>query len=795
MARRICAPLHVLALAGLGAAAIPGELNRYTLEAKAKNMSLASALTAVGHKLQDSDVSAFIQMGAQRRHHRMHHHNQKLRANSGSVADAVKKLNEMVTESEKKLDLEDIKCSQYIEEQEELMETVLQDISSFNAMAAAARAHILQAMTTIELIETKMPQMKSDLQANLEKCARDRAALKAQLTILEGDASVMGTILGLIDCPTTLLQCNAGIVKIPHRVLRSKLANVKSTSARRQIQALIDQASVSFNDQTTAAPTPAANASAPGTMNTTDDPDPRKAARKCSISGSPSCILLRDRFLDIQADMMNNIEQLEEEIGKMTTECKEQQENFEAQIKDFETRLKGSQTDLAEATETQNQAEEQSRLKSSQLTELEKDLRKEKTRCKAAITNLKNECCGLKRIRQELLKIKSQPLVVQDCEVSGWVKAECSATCGGGVEKLTRSITIPAVNGAACPPLSMEQKCNSKPCPIDCRVSGWSGWSSCSAKCGGGVKQRTRSVVVEAQHGGDPCGQTSITESCNIQSCDRNCKLSRWTKWSACSKACGGGFQTSIRRVRVPAKGQGRCPSWRSRWRRRFKRCNTNDCVAMMTGPTLKCESKLDVVIVLDGSGSLGSRGWKATQVMGKMLVDAFKDANAQVGVILFSGPTNSRTLRQCFMGTTTPENCGTTWVEHFQTGAAKISALATKVGALEWPAKTTMTSVALAAAENELRNGRSDAQSLVIVVTDGRPMSGRRTYQAARSLREKARLMWVPVGRNVPIRFLKQCASAPVRDNMVIVKDFNAMKEPKVINDIIADACPKCGR
>lgn len=210
---------------------------------------------------------------------------------------------------------------------------------------------------------------------------------------------------------------------------------------------------------------------------------------------------------------------------------------------------------------------------------------------------------------------------------------------------------------------------------------------------------------------------------------------------------------------------------------------------------TLECKSKLDVVILLDGSGSLGSRGWSATKKMGKMLIGAFKNADAQVGLILFSGPRTSGTLMKCFQGKASPEECGTKWVGHFPdgTGSAKIAALAAKVDTLQWPAATTMTSIALAAAENELRMGRSDAQSLVIVVTDGRPMSARRTFQASRSLRDKARLMFVPVGRNVPIRFLKQCASKPVRDNMVIVRDFKAMESPDVINNIVSGACPNC--
>ena len=29
---------------------------------------------------------------------------------------------------------------------------------------------------------------------------------------------------------------------------------------------------------------------------------------------------------------------------------------------------------------------------------------------------------------------------------------------------------------------------------------------------------------------------------CNTMSCDRNCKLHRWTKFTMCSQACDGGY-------------------------------------------------------------------------------------------------------------------------------------------------------------------------------------------------------------------------------------------------------------
>jgi hypothetical protein len=174
------------------------------------------------------------------------------------------------------------------------------------------------------------------------------------------------------------------------------------------------------------------------------------------------------------------------------------------------------------------------------------------------------------------------------------------------------------------------------------------------------------------------------------------------------------------------------------------------------------------------------------------MLVQAFKGGDSQVGVILFSGPTTSVNLGKCFRGTGTMDECGIQWVDHYQYGSAQLDALSSKIEGLSWPSATTFTSMALAAAEGDLRNGRSDATSLVIVVTDGRPMSARNTMQASQSLRKKARLMWVAVGNNVPIKSMKYWASKPSHDNVVSIKNFDGLKSPSVISSIIADACPK---
>lgn len=157
-----------------------------------------------------------------------------------------------------------------------------------------------------------------------------------------------------------------------------------------------------------------------------------------------------------------------------------------------------------------------------------------------------------------------------DCVVSSWATTgTCTATCGGGVQTYFRKVITPAKNsGNSCPVLTKTVVCNPLPCPIDCQVGSWTDFAagSCTATCGGGVKQQLRLIIVQASFGGLACPVTIRSLPCNINQCPHDCVVSQWADYTtnntaACSVTCGGGTKTQIRSIVSNAMyGGASCP-------------------------------------------------------------------------------------------------------------------------------------------------------------------------------------------------------------------------------------------
>mmetsp|Transcript_75964 Transcript_75964/g.120013 ORF Transcript_75964/g.120013 Transcript_75964/m.120013 type:complete len:493 (+) Transcript_75964:640-2118(+) len=476
--------------------------------------------------------------------------------------------------------------------------------------------------------------------------------------------------------------------------------------------------------------------------------------------------------------------------------CEETKKTLETQIANDEAMLSNAQTKLAQATEKEADAGEEARQTDAENTQLNSDLKKQMKTCSANYIQFETEICALKKIRGELYKMKgSGSAFFQDCEVSKWSPEECTKSCDGGEQKLTRSVLVQpdgTDGGAKCLPLLAMRSCNNQPCPVDCKLEAWTGWSKCSAPCGGGVKQRLREVKVAMKYGGHPCGTTSETVSCNGWACEKDCELTDWTAWSTCSKDCDGGTHKRQKFIRVEAEGQGKCPGEWSVKRLEYKECALHRCdVAQSTLP-MACNTTLDVILLIDGSGSLGKTGWNAEIKAAKMFIGAFKEAGkVEMAVILFSGPRTWSGVRKCVGKAVTPtslEDCGIKQVTHFTEDLNKVDQLVT---ALDWPQGSTLTSLALLTAKSEMTLGRGDIHTVVVVLTDGRPLSFRKTGEASRQIRKRARLLWVPITKFAPLQQVKAWATRRWQENVVVVKDFDALQTPEVITHIIADMCP----
>jgi len=342
-------------------------------------------------------------------------------------------------------------------------------------------------------------------------------------------------------------------------------------------------------------------------------------------------------------------------------------------------------------------------------------------------------------------------------------------------------------------PLAAMRSCNNKPCPVDCRLSAWSGWSKCSAECGGGVQQRLREVKWAMKYGGKPCGGTSESISCHVKACEKDCELGTWTKWSTCSKDCDGGTQKRQRHVKTEPEGEGKCADEWSIKRLQYKKCNMVRCKTPKLNAPLPCNRSVDVVLLIDGSGSLGKKGWKASVKAANMLVGAFKDSGkANMAVILFSGPRTWSGVGRCIKKSkkpVKPESCGIKMVTHFTKDMQKVQNL---INGLTWPRGSTLTSLALMTAKAELGLGRKDSKANVIVFTDGRPLSFLKTTIASHILRKAARLIWVPVTKYAPLKWIKLWATRRWQENVVKVDSFKKFEKPEVITHIIANICPK---
>lgn len=752
-----------------------------------------------------------------------------------SLESARKLLNDMIYEAEEKYDAEIAACTEFYQLKCSALEKGRSDLLASNFVAASSRTLMSVASANIERCTAENQASKVTLEEHNKQCAIQSKEIKDRLTVVEGDIAILTTILEMTACTksTGLLQLrrcqqycsNTTYIEFLHHSLQEKIDKLRlklshdlfqdtmrdlfdGIQGLKAVDVLLAQEASQDEPKKAkvsipALPTPKTPKAAACADPHKGAPPPPGSKRGGSCTLTPgSCFKLQSRFLHIQAGIVDEKEELQLRLARLGKKCFETKILLEGKIEDCKSTIQSSNSDLADATGKESKSSKESAATALYNQQLSDEVKGRMTTCRSNYAKLEGEQCALKKIRGELYKMKGdkkQSGLFADCTMGPWVPGECSKKCGGGEMNLTRVVASAADGGAKCLPQRQVKSCNAQRCPEDCVQEAWSGWSKCSSKCGGGVEERLRKTVSPAKYGGKPCGDTKQQNQCNAQACDADCKLSQWTKWSACSKDCGGGTKKRVRYVVQSARGAGKCPN---RWktdRLQYTQCGMRRCTVSANHTTRAClTKKLDMVMLLDGSTSMTKKGWDNEVLFAKKLVHAFvgssSEVNSQVAVIVYSGPRDWNEWRTCFNPKSSPAKrkatCRVNTVTHLTSDLAKLEATIDK---LEWPKGGTLSSLALKTAQDELVLGRKNVPANVVMLTDGKPMSPRWTKLAARSLRKKARLLWVPVTGNAPLKDIKKWATRRWQENVFQVRSFDDLKtqSDSLVTHVVASICP----
>ncbi|CBY21110.1 unnamed protein product [Oikopleura dioica] len=196
---------------------------------------------------------------------------------------------------------------------------------------------------------------------------------------------------------------------------------------------------------------------------------------------------------------------------------------------------------------------------------------------------------------------------------SGWGSwSPCSSSCGQGHRARSRGCLYARIGSEECPAVDAaqmetctEKDCadqDKKPTAAPSMLGAWSSWSTCSASCGGGSQERTRSCSGRKPQ----CRKfaTAETKNCGEEKCPAALGWADWTAWTQCSSTCGNGEQL---RTRACPDGET-CPGTGEQ----RQRCSNQDCpkkVEASSGCAMEAQYKYGLCKGANGKKALMKNG------------------------------------------------------------------------------------------------------------------------------------------------------------------------------------------
>eukprot|EP00929_Paragymnodinium_shiwhaense_P119299 TRINITY_DN91191_c0_g1_i1.p1 TRINITY_DN91191_c0_g1~~TRINITY_DN91191_c0_g1_i1.p1 ORF type:complete len:898 (+),score=205.49 TRINITY_DN91191_c0_g1_i1:109-2802(+) len=518
-------------------------------------------------------------------------------------------------------------------------------------------------------------------------------------------------------------------------------------------------------------------------------------AHFCTAARKPSCANFVDSMEAFVGSVRDAVDDLNARQSAEEDHCRDSLQSYTQLIRDLKDEVGNVGVAMANGVSEQASLVALRRQRETQFAELSKEAREKLGDCGDRLRDAAGTMCGAKKLWKQLKKKVSDGKFLGACEVSDWVAGPCSAECGvGGTQNVTRQIVSPGLEEKDCPPLALTKVCNQKPCPIDAEMGRWEEWSQCSRVCGGGTRTRRRMVLRESQNGGTPTAETLQEELCSPQPCDSDCELGSWTAWSNCSTACGQGHQLRSRPVLQDAVGRGSCPAADTDERRQTVQCD--DKASTCNSTTFKCASPADVLLVLDGSGSVSSAGFDklkafATKLLERVTLSGEDQADATKLML-----RTAKEAGQARMGAIAFGGEAATIVSDL---TEKRSDLSGALGSLKWPGAEakgwgTNTAQALAVARQlfQRQNDNPGAEQVAVVISNGAPTSGRLVTTEVERLKDAGvRMVFLEVGLGVGHHAAKQWASWPHSENIVKAWTYTALDDAAKVSELLVKICP----
>jgi len=228
----------------------------------------------------------------------------------------------------------------------------------------------------------------------------------------------------------------------------------------------------------------------------------------------------------------------------------------------------------------------------------------------------------------------------------------------------------------------------------------------------------------------------------------------------------------------IPTRGMGKCPKDKSRYRYRKRQCNTHSC----NGDEI-CIAKQDLVIAVDGSGSVREDGFKILKSYTKTLLKRYQtkyfgEDAMKIGIVLFG---NGVLIPA-------PAALGTGAKEIVSPALNKqgLTADMTKVNKAvdDLPFKKGFTNMAQAFSMAEkmfILGSRRSAQQSVMLITDGKPSFAFMTNEMVQQLDDKNIMRYFVVVNNQgpnsdAMKQMKAWASQPWETNLIHVQGLQML-------------------